>query len=439
MVKRKNNKQHKSRFSHVMLGVIVIALIGSVFYAINSQKTDKEAGNVPEVIATSSNSEHPARTDSTSTTQHSSTSKKDDEQTSELSKEEFAEIMEEAIATRGVSLEDKEYSWSRCISSALFEDSSNSSNLAGNRALYLATLKNSPIYQERLAYALFNEHGTSSSEPNTIDKTGPIDRNPELTKLLDFYQNEKNDSKVANAIIRNCTSKKDERCTDTLIEEVTNADKHNGRTWLNALSYWAKNNNRDKALNAVKELSISSEFNEHIANSIKLYVDVLDNNSYGDSTFSFGSNYISAVGLTAHNPLTIQHVQQWCINNPDDPVIIDACAVVGQNLYSRGQSIILKSIGQGLLHYYYEALDDQEAVDEIIANRITGDAMAPASFADMTMVMLDEKLGRQFLDTYIQKGELAVTNNINKIVTDFYEQDSNVICAGLYKTLKQMD
>ena len=361
-----------------------------------------------------------------------------------MTKEKFGELMKEALETEGASLLEKDYAWSRCIPSSMFQSLSQRRSLAAYANVYLKGLKDSPLYEERLAHALFIDLEITLLEPEEEPQGEPgiefdtFDSNPKLTRLLDFYHNERPHSAVNNKIIVNCAQNNDERCTEELIDEVSQASRNNGQTWLNAAGYYASKSNNKKALQAAAEFSKTNHFDEHYFSLIKLYTNVMDGVVYDDVEYNFAVNKIIASGLVAKDQGAVGNILVWCKSNGDNNQIANACAEIGKGMINRSKSLLHSRIGERILLNYYELIGDTNGFNELNAKR-SNLVNSKQTFSDMSMLMFDEKLGRQFLERSSQEGELAALIGLPDQVEKFYEQDNNALCGSMYKMLKELD
>ena len=350
-----------------------------------------------------------------------------------LTKEQLTKVMQQAFETEGQSLDEDKYPWARCLPDDVFESQEQVTQMLQDRDDYLSSLENSPILDQRLASALFSRRNYQN--PNIPKES----KNTELSRIINYLDENAPHPLLINKAILLCTNFPVERCNDEFINELVAMDKHNGHTWFNAMTYWASKDNEEEVLNAIEGLSTSIEFNDNPASSIEVYVNAFDKGAYNQSTFGFGQNYISAVGYTAANIMRISQFLKWCDKNSDNPHILERCTEAANQIHARSQSHLTKRISAGMLLRNYEKVGNDDAVEQIKKSSALQDPPLDDKYgAASMMTVIDEKLGRVYIEYMKQNSELEATFSLPTLVEEFYEQDGNVICGSMYELMKKV-
>lgn len=136
--------------------------------------------------------------------------------------------------------------------------------------------------------------------------------------------------------------------------------------------------------------------------------------------------------------MPLSHFIKWCDINSDNPHTLERCTEAAKQLYSRSQSYITKKISAGILLRNYEKVGNEEAVKQIKNSSILQDPpLDDKSMAGSMMIAIDEKLGRFYMEFMKQHGEHEAMLAMPKLIEEFYEQDSNVICGSMYELMKK--
>lgn len=86
----------------------------------------------------------------------------------------------------------------------------------------------------------------------------------------------------------------------------------------------------------------------------------------------------------------------------------------------------------------YEKVGNDDAVEQIKKSSALQDPPLDDKYgAASMMTVIDEKLGRVYIEYMKQNGELEATFSLLTLVEEFYEQDSNVICGSMYELMKK--
>lgn len=201
-------------------------------------------------------------------------------------------------------------------------------------------------------------------------------------------------------------------CTPTLIEKAIEADSDNGAMWLNVASFYATNNQREKALQAMNELMKTSIYNGYDFKAAELFLDVLAQNN--DSTFEIQANL--AIGLVAAKSIALSPIFKFCTTDIiNDKEKTQACIQLGNQLETHAKSTMTAMFGNNIKGKIYDAEKNKQAYEQTMSQRKhlfpTVDALNTQAFM---LSLFDETLFRRWLYNVNNVGEIKASGLLVK-------------------------
>ncbi|WP_394129358.1 hypothetical protein [Shewanella maritima] len=277
-------------------------------------------------------------------------------------------------------------------------------------------LAESTLESDRLAYAMFNQ-----------DQPG---LKPDPDTLFELFENGSDNPLLAKELIQQCTQIQDARCTNELIELAISKDKYNGAIWIEAINYYAKNDNDEAVLAAIDSLLSAPGYNERWGEKLIYYV-----NAMAAQGVDVRMSTIDAIGKSAATMFGGSALE-WC-KAQHQVRSLQACERLGQTMFDRGRTKITKAIGVGILQNFYEAQGDTQAVDELRQKFKESYKPKLQSNQSVTSLMqlLDERLLLSWLNGLDTLGELKAHQLMSEEAEFLYELNEHQMCSWIYNVL----
>ncbi|WP_448564890.1 hypothetical protein [Thalassotalea ganghwensis] len=279
-----------------------------------------------------------------------------------------------------------------------------------NIQTYFSSLQDATTQKGRRYYALFAE---------------PDENQTRLDLLINYINDFSADPLTAKYIINYCATGDDQRCTDSLISDLTMVDKENGAMWLSSISYYAAQGNDEKTMVKIARLTQTSLFNERIGESAVTYAEALE----GSMASNFSQNAMLGLASSVVLP-SFAAIRNWCNDNVSNPAIAEACLTLGRNIATRSKTLLSQAIGLVLQESIAEFQASTDLHQELTKKRqaLFSQQNQETLFHFNTALMLDESLTRTYLYNLDNIGELDSQQKGLEELTQAIQQDKNYLC-----------
>ena len=254
-----------------------------------------------------------------------------------------------------------------------------------------------------------------------------------LDLLLNYHTQFQSNPLVSLNLINLCKHTSDKRCTVDIVNNLISSDSNNGAIWLSIASFYAANSDDEGVISAINSLEKTTLFNERYGESILRYAQALEDSISNN----FYSNVIAGVGNAAAQSPNNSPVLQWCKQGVQEPEKADACLTLGKQLETRGKTISSNVIGLVLQDTVFTSQDNSEA-KQLVENKkknlfshADNEQFKQASI----MMMLDERLLRNWLNNLDSQGEFKSQQLLVEEAEALYEENKNVQCTAIYKIM----
>ncbi|QDP00818.1 hypothetical protein [Thalassotalea sp. PS06] len=259
----------------------------------------------------------------------------------------------------------------------------------------------------------------------------PPEGKTRLDLLMEYHQQFPGNPLISVDIINACIGAEDERCSDSLIDDLVSADSNNGAPHVSATIFYASKGEDDKVIEHIKHIEQASTFNERYGERVLTYAQALAGAEIGDFRLAAYEG-IGAVPFLSYKP-----VFDWCEKGLEQAAISDACISLGAELTDRGKTLISWHMGLGLQKKIYEALDNEEIVTALEREKQSfyqrRDANANTNTAISLMMLFDERLLRRWFENIDVHGEVESHAMMQEEATYLYEtQGDNALCNFIY-------
>jgi hypothetical protein len=298
--------------------------------------------------------------------------------------------------------------------------------LAEKQDIYVDTLKNSAIKDDKIAYTIFNN--MTYPKPSEVKEVGQL----KLDALLDLDLIE--EPLIAQEILHTCTVLSQyELCDNDLIESLTSQHKNDSELWLRATDYYLKTEQDDLVFNAIEQVKQSKYSSFYSYLFITAYTNAMEKAGIG----SYNSNvtrallYYNTTRLPSHNKTS-----EWCRGNLDKDKYTQGCLDLATMLEQKSHDLLSKQMGIALQSYVYRAEGNTELL-EILEQR--SNKLQPKYLSDESKKLLDvsktvfqyEKLLRVYITNTAILGETGAFAPLEDEVMAFRASDQYVDCGGI--------
>ncbi|PKF56650.1 hypothetical protein CW748_09215 [Alteromonadales bacterium alter-6D02] len=267
------------------------------------------------------------------------------------------------------------------------------------RQSYVQSLSSSSLPSKQLAYALFSV---------------PPDDKSRLDLLSSFNGRFPHNSIVLMEMINLCTaSLTHPACNQTLLENATDIDGNNGALWYQIANYHAASGNELATLNAMREVTKSTHFNERFFSDIEVYMQALKGSGVGNHI----SNRSTAIGINAAKPMNVSAIVKFCRQKESyDDITANLCLELGQLLEVQAKTLFNSHIGIALQDFVHLAEHNEDALKD---NKHKKDKLRKEAFTKqfdkaMTLTWLDENLYWYLVKVRERFGEKEAANLLVK-------------------------
>ena len=275
-------------------------------------------------------------------------------------------------------------------------------------------LVGSSLVEEQLVYALF-------SNPSDDSK---------LKTLNQFSLNHPDAPLPLIALITECASGiENQICNAELIDRAAPTIRNDGSFWLAATAYFASQDD-DRVYDAITKLDESAYFANNYAKRIKLFMQVTENNQFGQ----FGTNLVNAIGIEAANTSLYSPIAKWCKNEMNDDKKSNACLTLGRNLITRPSTLMNQMFGFGIQKGVYDnennvkaARELQQQSEEMIQNSVR----SSSPYAEL-FLLTNEKLAKGWLSNMEELGEFEASKRLNAGIEQLVQSDRFKPCQVLF-------
>ena len=304
-------------------------------------------------------------------------------------------------------------------------DQKHAEKLAEKQDMYLDTLKNSAIKDDKIAYTIFNN--MTYPKPSKLQEVGQL----KLDALLNLDLIE--EPLVAQEILHTCTALSQyERCDNDLIEKLTSQHKDDSELWLRATDYYLKTEQDDLVFNAIEQVKQSKYSSSYSYLFIDAYTNAMEKAGIG----SYNSNVTRALFYynTTRLPLH-DKTSEWCRGNLDKDKYTQGCLDLATMLEQKSHDLLSKIMGITFQNYVYNAEGNTELL-EILEQR--SNKLQPKYLSDEFTKLLDvsktvfqyENLLRAYIANSAILGEVGAFAPLEDEVMAFRASDQYVGCSG---------
>lgn len=281
---------------------------------------------------------------------------------------------------------------------------------------YLQSLGEHQSTDSSLYYALFSPVPSGGSR---------------IDLLFEHYEQQSDNPIYSLVLSSSCVNAKDARCTSALISNIIDTDRNNGAIWLNAIAFYAAKRNDPAVIGSIDALATSDFFNERFGEGAFLYAQALQASEFND----FNVNALQGVTISAQNTPPFSPITQWCKQGVAVQEKAQACQLLGEQLESRGKTLITQLVGISLQQMVFESQENTQGTARLENTRhklMTGNRPSPKA---SIMMMLDERLLRGWLDNVDFYGEVESQRLLTEEAELMYEQNENQLCTLIYDVL----
>lgn len=265
--------------------------------------------------------------------------------------------------------------------------------LSLNHQQYIELVSQSNKPNEALAYYLHSDI-TAHPAPSEF-LVNFIQKNPFNTIAFDY-------------LLLQCVNNIELRyCNDELFKQANVIDKDNGAFWYSIASIKAKRNDTKGFLEAMQTANQRQYFNDYYFEVIELIEQ-----SYAQaSSIAFTDRLVSGIGVAAAKQSTLNSIIEYCKKLSHESLLVsDSCHQLGLNLEKHSKTFFSQLMGLALQKLYREYQKDEQGLKRInkkIEQHYLEQSKGLPSAS--SLMMHDEKLARDWLDTAIARGEKAAT------------------------------
>lgn len=261
----------------------------------------------------------------------------------------------------------------------------------------------------------------------------PPEAQSRIDLLFDYYNNHPTSPIVSTDLISLCANSTDKRCNDSFVENAISADRDNGASWVNAISFYAAKGDEEAIFNAIDTLTKTSLFNERFAEKTLLYARALEDSA----TNEFNQNVTVGIAKTASSLPMYSPIFEWCKKGLGQAAKANACLTIGEQLDTRSKTLLGKRTGISLQSMVYDSQGNDEAVRllEYKEQAHYDVSTSTSSLKASLMMMLDDRLLRHWLDNFDFYGEVESWKMLTEETEIIYQENENQLCTLIYKSL----
>ena len=276
-------------------------------------------------------------------------------------------------------------------------------------------LVESSLIEEQLVYALFS-NPTDGSKLETLNQFSL--NNPDAPLPL-------------IALVTECASDMENPiCNPELIDRAALTTRNDGSFWLAATAYFAAKNDDVRVYDAITKLDESAYFTNNYSKRIKLFMQVTENNRFGQ----FNTNLVNAIGIEAAKTSPYPPIAKWCKNEMNDDKKSNACLTLGRNLIKRPSTLINQMFGFGIQKGVYDDENNVKAarVVQQQSKEIMQDSVHRRSPYTELFLFTNEKLAKGWLNTMETLGEFEASKRLNEDIEQLVQSDRFEPCRVLF-------
>ncbi|MCT8988346.1 hypothetical protein [Shewanella phaeophyticola] len=276
-------------------------------------------------------------------------------------------------------------------------------------------LVESSLTEEQLVYALFS-NPTDGSKLETLNQFSLSNPDAPLPLI---------------ALVTECASDiENQICSAELIDRAALTIRNDGSFWLAATAYFAARNDDVRVYDAINKLDESAYFTNNYAKRIKLFMQVAENNQFGQ----FGTNLVSAIGIEAANTSPYSPIATWCKNEMNDYKKSNACLTLGRNLITRPSTLMNQMFGFGIQKGVHDDENNVKAALELQqqSEEMMQDSVHRSPPYTQLFLLTNEKLAKGWLSNMETLGEFEASKRLNADIEKLVQSDRFEPCRVLF-------
>ena len=237
----------------------------------------------------------------------------------------------------------------------------------------------------------------------------PQNKNNDLNQQLLSFAANNPDSKLAFYLAQGaCMSGDPTPTCDRLFEQQINVDSDNGLLWVGKAGYYLRNNNTEKAEQALAVAAQANFFSDYHFEFIELFNQAHQQHVQSTTEFNTSINYVSALGYVSALPAYFGSAISYChqVSNID-VVLNDICFELGNAMATRGKTLFINSMGSSLMETIYQDRQDEEQAKIIAQQReqLLSHQTSSDIEDSLKLLLLDDELQQYWINAGKALGE----------------------------------